>query len=383
MKRYLYNQILSDLSKKMVFITGPRQVGKTFLAKQIMEEFPKSQYLNYDNVNDHRIIKNMSWTQNTNLIVFDEIHKMRGWKNYIKGVYDSKNPNQSILVTGSARLDAFRQTGESLAGRYLHLRLNPFSVKEIMKENIDAYNSIELLNTFGGFPEPLIDSITTERQQALINSERWHNQYITDLIRDDILEFSRIQEINTMKHLVQLLRKRVGAPLSYSSIAGDLQVSVNTIKKYIQILESLYIVFIITPFHKNIARSLLKEPKLYFYDTAYVDADEGIKLENTCAVCLLKHIQYLHDVKGENKSLHYLKTKEGKDVDFVITDNNAPSQFIEVKLSDGQLSGSLKYFAERFPRVESIQLVHNLKQEEEVKGIKILKAGDWLSCLSV
>lgn len=383
MKRYLYSQVLEDLKKKMVLITGPRQVGKTYLAKQVMEEFDKPQYLNYDNINDHRIIKNMSWAQNTDLLIFDEIHKMKGWKNYIKGVYDSKQPHQSILVTGSARLDTFRQTGDSLAGRYLHLRLNPMSVKEISGRTPSNYDSIELLNSFGGFPEPLMSAINLEKEKAVSESARWRNQYFTDIIREDILDFSRISEIGTMKILIQLLRSRVGSPLSYNALAEDLQVSTNTVKKYVQILESLYIIFLIHPFHKNIARSILKMPKVYFYDTGYIEGDQGIKLENTFAVSLLKHVQYLHDVKGENIHLHYLKTKENKEIDFVIAGNGKPVQFLEVKHSEKELSQSLKYFAERFKNVEAIQLVHNLHQNETINGINITKAGEWLSELIV
>jgi uncharacterized protein len=383
MKRYLYSHILEDLKKKMVFITGPRQIGKTYLAKQVMEEFNKPQYLNYDNINDHRIIKNMSWAQNTDFIVFDEIHKMKDWKNYIKGVYDSKQSHQSILVTGSARLDTFRQTGDSLAGRYLHLRLNPMSVKEVSGRTPSHYDSVELLNNFGGFPEPMMSAINLENEKAVVESARWRNQYFTDVIREDILDFSRINEIGTMKILIQQLRSRVGSPLSYNALAEDLQVSPNTIKKYVQILESLYIIFLIHPFHKNIARSILKMPKVYFYDTAYIEGDPGNRLENTVAVSLLKYVQYLNDVKGENIHLHYLKTKENKEVDFVIVRNGKPVQFLEVKYSDKELSPSLNYFAVRFKSIEAIQLVHNLHQNETINGINITKAGEWLSELVV
>ncbi|HMN25474.1 MAG TPA: AAA family ATPase, partial [Ignavibacteriaceae bacterium] len=231
MKRYLYNQILEDLKKKIVFITGPRQVGKTFLAKQIMKNFVKPQYLNYDNINDIRIIKDTSWALNTDLLVFDEIHKMKKWKSYIKGVYDSKPEKQSILITGSARLDTFRQSGDSLAGRYLHLRFNPISVKEISEIIPEHYNALEMLNKFGGFPEPLLNAVNLENEKAETESARWKNQYFSDIIREDILEFSRISEIKTMKTLLQLLRTKVGTPLSFNSIANDLQVSSNTIKK--------------------------------------------------------------------------------------------------------------------------------------------------------
>jgi len=381
-KRYLHSQILKDLKKKMVFITGPRQVGKTYLAKQIMEEFKKPQYLNYDNATDLRIIKKMSWAQNADLIVFDEIHKMKGWKNYIKGVYDTKEKYLSILVTGSARLDTFRQSGDSLAGRYLHLRLNPLSVKEIMDDKIHYYDAVELLNTYGGFPEPLLNALELDEEKAKVESARWHNQYFSDLIRDDILEFGRINEIKTIKLLVQLLRSHAGSPISFNGLAGDLQVSPNTVKRYMQILESLFIIFFIFPFHKSIARSLLKAPKLYFYDTGLIEGDDGIKLENTCAVCLLKHVQFLRDAKGENIELNYLRTKENKEVDFAIVHNGTPVQFIEVKLSDNKVSQPLKYFSRRFETVEAIQLVHNLRQEEYLEGVKIVKAGEWLSRLS-
>lgn len=367
----------------MVFITGPRQVGKTYLAKQIMENFAHPQYLNFDNVDDLRIIQNTSWALNTDVIVFDEIHKMKNWKNYLKGVYDAKPSNQSILVTGSARLETFRQSGDSLAGRYLHLRLNPFSVKEISDLVPNSYEAIELLNTFGAFPEPLLNGVNLELEKAKIESARWKNQYFTDLIREDILEFSRISEIKTMKTLLQLLRTKVGSPLSFASIANDLQTSPNTIKKYIQILESLYIIFLVTPFHKNIARSILKEPKIYFYDTSFVEGDEGIKLENTCAVSLLKHVQFLHDAKGENINLHYLRTKENKEVDFAVSRNGELSQIIEVKLSDNKLSSSLVFFCSKLQSVEAIQLVHNLKQNENRNGIRILRASDWLMSLTV
>ncbi len=254
LKRYLYDQVLKDIKKKMVFITGPRQVGKTFLAKQIMTEFQEPQYLNYDNLDDRKIIQNMSWKLNTDLLIFDEIHKMKGWKMFLKGVYDGRRENQAILVTGSSRLDTFRQSGESLAGRYFHLRLNPISVKEV-EHLYPPLEAIEKLNLLGGFPEPFLSG--SEEEAA-----RWRNQYYTDLIREDILEFGRINEIRNMRILLELLRGRVASPLSYNSLARDLQVSPNTVKRYIQIIESLHIVFLLRPYHKRLSRSILREPKL-------------------------------------------------------------------------------------------------------------------------
>jgi uncharacterized protein len=373
MKRYLHDQILKDLKKKMVIITGPRQVGKTYLAKEVMRAFPNPQYLNNDNDSDRRIIKQRSWRLDSGLIVFDEIHKMKKWKIYLKGTFDSRAEGQAILVTGSARLETYRQSGESLAGRYLHLRLHPLSVKELAG-SLAPFEAVEKFNRLGGFPEPFLSGSEEE-------ASRWRNQYYTDLVREDILEFGRIQEIKAVRHLVELLRQRVGSPLSYVSLAQDLQLSPNTVKKYIAILESLYIVFLVRPFHKNIARSILREPKLYFFDSGYLKADEGVRLENTCAVCLLKHVQYLCDARGNDIALNYIRTKDGKDTDFVIVQDGAPQVLIEVKASENRPAKSLVYFAGRFPSAQAVQLVHHLRQEEHQAGVHILRAGDWLANL--
>lgn len=359
----------------MVFITGPRQVGKTFLAKQLMAEFQNPQYFNYDNLDDRNIIQNMSWKLNTDLLIFDEIHKMKGWKMFLKGVFDARRQGQAILVTGSSRLDTFRQSGESLAGRYFHLRLNPISVKEL-EQLYPPFEATEKLNRLGGFPEPLLSG--SEQEAA-----RWRNQYYTDLIREDILEFGKINEIKTMRMLLELLRDRVASPLSYNSLARDLQVSPHTIKRYIEIIESLHIVFLLRPYHKKLSRSILREPKLYFYDTGLIKGDDGVKLENTIAVCLLKYVEYLRDAKGKNTCLDYLKTKDGKEADFVITDNDEVTRMMEVKLSHDKLSRSLIFFSQKFPGAEAFQLVHNLRHTQYKERIHVVPAGEWLAGLDV
>lgn len=375
MKRYLYDQILKDLKKKMVFITGPRQVGKTYLSKQIMRNYNSPQYLNFDDKDGRQIIIEQSWKLNTDLIIFDEIHKMKNWKNYLKGIFDSKMQNQSILVTGSARLDTLRKSGDSLAGRYFHLRLNPLSVKEV-NDNFSPYNILEKFNKLSTFPEPfLTDSIE--------EASRWRNQYFKDLIREDIIDFSRIGEIKTMELLLNILRTKVGSTLSFNSLSEDLQVSPTTIQKYIQILESLYIIFLIRPFHKLLYRSLKKKPKLYFYDTGLIIGDDGIKLENNCAMSLLKYIQYQYDVKGKNIKLNYLRTKDKKEVDFIIVEDNYPKTLIEVKLSDRKPSKQLLYFSSKFPNAKKVQLIHNLKTEFDKKEIEFRNAGEWLNSLPV
>lgn len=374
MKRYLYDPIKKDLQKKMVILTGPRQVGKTYLAQALIPEFRSPQYLNYDNIVDARIIDAQSWPLQSDLLILDEIHKKREWKRFVKGVFDTRSKDQAILLTGSARLDTYRQSGESLAGRYFPMRLNPISVREL-EGTLPPEEALPLLNRLGGFPEPFLSGSETE-------AARWRHQYYTDLIREDILEFGRLQEIRSMRLLLELLRSRVGSPLSYTSIAQDLQIAPNTVRRYIDILESLCIVFTIRPLHKNIARAILKEPKLYFYDSGLVQGGEGVQLENTCAVCLLKHVQYLQDIGGEDIELHYIKTKNGKEVDFALGQQGNATHLIEVKLSDDTPSSSLNLLAKKLPGIKAVQLVQNLRREQQIGNVSIVSAGKWLAGLS-
>ncbi len=370
--RKIYKEkILKDLERKMVFLVGPRQVGKTFLSKEILKEFPGGIYLNYDFFKHREIIREMSWLEETDLIVFDELHKMDGWKNYIKGVYDTREKNLKILVTGSARLDVIRQTGDALTGRYFLHHLLPFTVSELYRENFEVKMDDFLEKST--FPEPFL---MNNKNDVL----RWRNQYIDTLLKEEVFNIGIIDKLNKLKLIFELLRRKVGSPISYKSIAEDVQVSVNTVKKYISILENLYIVFKITPFTKNIARAILKEPKIYFFDTGLVIGNKGKIFENFVALSLLKHITALKDFFGKNIELKYLRTKEKKEIDFTIVENEIPKLFIEVKLSDDNISKNLKYFYKKY-EVPSVQIVKDLKNEYQVKDIKVLKAKNFLKDL--
>lgn len=376
MKRYLSGTILSDLGKKMVLLTGPRQVGKTTLAKDLMASYHRPQYLNWDVSDDRRILVGQSWSPRADFLVLDEIHKMPDWKGYLKGVFDGRGKGQAILVTGSARMETYRQSGESLAGRYFQARLHPFSVREWV-ELTDARpeEALDRLIERGGLPEPFL-------AEDAVQAERWRKQYFTDLVREDVLEFSRIHEIRAMRLLVELLRDRVGSPLSIASVARDLQVAPNTVARYLDILEALYVIFLVRPYHHNVARAILKEPKVYFFDTGYVRGDNGIKWENACATMLLKHVHFEQDTVGKHSSLNYLRTKDGAEVDFVLCEAGAPSHLIECKHSDNRPASALVKFAEQFPKAKSILLVRELRQEEYRRPVSILKGAEWLAELS-
>ena len=374
MKRYLNDIIVRDLQRKMVLLSGPRQVGKTFMARELMKEFKRPQYLNYDNLDDLRIIQERTWRADADFLILDEIHKMRDWKNFLKGIVDTRPSGQAMLVTGSARLDTFRQSGESLAGRYFPFHIYPLSVKELTNQFSPA-EALAQLNRLGGFPEPFLSGSETE-------AARWRNQYYSDLVREDILEFSRIQEIRSMRLLLEMLRKRVGSPLSHASLAGDLRIAPNTLRSYLEILENLHIIFLVRPFHSNVARAIQKEPKVYFYDSGYVDGDEGIRLENTVAVSLRKHVDYLQEVMGETNSLHYVRTKDKREVDFALVKQDTLTTLIEVKLSESALAPGLKYLARALGVPSAFQLVQNLRQPQSIDGIHVVQAAEWLSALS-
>ncbi len=368
MYRKQIKQIIKDLNKKIVFIIGPRQVGKTWLAKEIGKKFKKTVYLNYDRLEDRDIIKNESWLANTELLILDELHKMSGWKNYLKGVYDTKEEGQKIIVTGSARLDTFRQSGDSLAGRFYIHHLLPFSMSELKDEEIGQ--DIERFLERGSFPEPFLANNKTE-------AKRWRSQYVDGLIRVDILDFEKIYDFKAIQTVFELLRRKIGSPVSYSSIAHDVQISPTTVKKYVQIFEALYIVFRVTPYSRNIARSILKEPKIYFFDNGLVIGDDGVKFENFTALSILKHVYGKNDYTGDKYELKYFRTKDGKEVDFAIIKNNKIKKIIEAKKSNQQLSKNLKFFSDKY-KLKGAQVVKELKREKLIGNIEILKAENFL-----
>jgi predicted AAA+ superfamily ATPase len=233
------------------------------------------------------------------------------------------------------------------------------------------------LLTVGGFPEPYLNG-----SSRFYN--RWKKSHLDIIIRQDLIDLENVQQIASIETLIHLLKARVGSPVSYSSLAGDLQCSDKTIKRWLAILESMYVIFRVPPFHKNIARSILKSPKYYFYDTGQVMGDAGARLENLVACALLKEIHYLEDCYGENRQLCYLRNKDGKEVDFCIAINQDPVLFVEVKQGDEKLSPNFKVFQKYYPAVKAVQVVQNLRREKTYPdGAEIRRAHEWLSRFSL
>jgi len=302
---------------------------------------------------------------------------MRDWKSWLKGVVDGRAPDQQILVTGSARMDTFRQSGESLAGRYYRLRLHPLSVREWCEQmSVLPSTALSHLLVRGGFPEPALAATDADAQ-------RWRNDYFAGLVREDVLEFSRLQEVNAMRLFAEMLRSRVGSPLSLASLARDLYLSSVTLSKYLDILQALFIVFVVRPWHHNIARATLQAPKVYFYDTALVQGDDGIRFENLVACHLLKMVQWQQDTAGQAVDLHYVRTKDGAEVDFCLSAGDTLTHLVECKLSDAKPHRALMRFAEQWPQAHPIQLLRECKAEADIGRLQVRDAAPWLAALDV
>ena len=385
--RYLTTYIVDDLKDKMVFVGGPRQVGKTTLSRDfVAAHFKSNAYFNWDNRADRKAIIAASWPGDAELLIFDEIHKYRQWKGLIKGEYDKLKDTFKFLVTGSARLDLYRRGGDSLQGRYHYYRLHPFTLAEtegilykssILKElpigqgfHQDTLNELDV---FGGFPDPYI-------KQSKRQLRRWHNEKIERMFREDILDIQSIRDIGNMKLLSDILSSKVGSLLSLNAIREDLEVSHRAVTHWMDILESFYYHFRIYPYSTKKIRSLKKEPKLYLWDWSEVE-DEAARFENLIASHLLKFVHFITDYEGYRAELYFLRDVDKREVDFLVTIDAKPWFAVEAKLSDTNLSPNLLYFKERLSVPYVYQTVKREKIDRLEKGARIISAGKFLSGL--
>lgn len=372
MKRYLTEPVRKDLGKKIILITGPRQSGKTTLAKMINLDH---EYLNYDYAEHRLLLKEKSWDRKKPLLILDEIHKKRDWKRYLKGIYDVEGLNPPIIVTGSARLDTVKKSGDSLAGRYFQFRLHPLDIKEL-QGIINPSEALRRLKEHGGFPEPFLENDP-------VFSRRWRKSHLDIILRQDLLDLEPVRNIQRMETLIELLKGRVGSTVSYASLARDIECSPKSVKSWLQILENMYVVFAVRPFYRNVARAILKEPKYYFYDTGQIERDEGAKLENLVAGALRKELHYLEDVYGFRSSLHFIRNKQGAEIDFLVQIEEE-RYLIEVKSADDALSPNFRIFSPFFPGAGKVQLVERLDREKTFPdGSEVRDLADWLQRLDL
>jgi len=369
--RYIVPYIKKDLACKMVFVGGPRQVGKTTLSQKISKEYSSVKYFNWDDDVERREILNRKWTEEDKLIIFDEIHKFPRWKNWLKGIYDTQKEEHTFLVTGSARLDVYRKGGDSMFGRYHYWRLHPFSLEEI-PQNIAPKEALKRLMKVGGFPEPFLKN---DEEFA----RRWRNERFNKIIREDIRDLEKVREIGNIQILTDLLRSRVGSPVVISHLAQDLQVTSETVKHWIEILENMYLCFSIGAYSKKLTRAISKPKRIFFFDNMDVVGDEGARFENFVASHLLKRLHFLEDKTGYRYELKYIRDKEGREIDFVIVKERQIEELIEVKLTDDKISRSLKYYTKKLNPPKSTQIVMNLRNSYDKDGIEVRSPLEYFS----
>jgi predicted AAA+ superfamily ATPase len=386
--RYIEAPVRADLGHKMAFVAGPRQVGKTTLARHVLAAEGDGVYLNWDNREDRRAIRAAQWPAGEALVVLDELHKWRAWKAWIKGEFDKHRERLHFLVTGSARLDLYRRGGDSLQGRYHHYRLHPLSCAEIAGKGqlavppvarelrIPSPVSPELVRSlleFGGFPEPFL----AQSARAL---RRWQRERIERFFREDVRELETIRDLSSMELLADLLPERVASPLSLNSLREDLEVSHKALTLWIGILERLYHIFRLRPFVSAKVRALQKMPKAYLWDWSLVP-DRGARFENLVALHLLKLCHCLHDHDGYNVELSYLRDRQGREVDFLVSVDRRPWFAVEAKVSDTTIDPSLRYFRDRLKVPWAYQVVLEGTKDYVVDGIRCLPASRFLAAL--
>jgi uncharacterized protein len=397
-RRYLISTLdaIAFSSRKMAFVSGPRQAGKTTLAKMLLADRSSGRYANWDDVETRRL-----WAKDPKLLapkpdiassrhpllVLDEIHKARLWKRGVKGLWDVLGDRLDVLVTGSARLNVYRKGADSLVGRYYHFRLHPFSMSEALHRSpafpddvLSALHArsrratargeevLDTLDRFGGFPEPFLAA--SERQARL-----WRRTRIERVIREDLRDLSRLPELSSIEMLASLLPERVGSRLSVASLQRDLEVAHDTVSRWLGWLRDLYYVFELKPWQSRVARSLRKDGKAYLFDWSEVD-DPGARFENLVASHLLKAVEFWTDTGEGTFGLYYLRDKEKRELDFLIVRDRRPWLAIEAKRGETALAPAWRTFLPRIGCDVGIQVVRSPGQWKwhQLDGARVLVA---------
>lgn len=362
--RYLERAIREDAlaRQRMAFVSGPRQVGKTTLGRALLED-----HVNYRSWDDQSF--RLAWIRDPvqslqdrgpGPVVLDELHKDPHWKDRLKGLFDVSSGRIPLVVTGSARLDVYRRGGDSLLGRYLPYRLHPLSVGERPEPPSPDDLAIgeapptfawEAMVQLGGFPEPLLDG---EERHA----RRWSRLRTERLVSEDIRDIREVRDLGQLRLLSDLLPERVGSLLSHASLANLLRASPSTIHQWIDVFSELYHCFLIRPWSRKISRAITATPKLYLYDPVPVQS-LPLRKENLTALHLLKACHYWTDVAFGEFSLWFLRTRDGAEVDFLVTRDQRPWMLVECKSGRTTPSPALCRFAEELQPTHCFQLVDN------------------------
>jgi predicted AAA+ superfamily ATPase len=349
--RYLQGNVEADPADRMVFIGGPRQVGKTTFALSLLgdgadESSPA--YLNWDVLADRQRILSEQLPSAQRRVVFDEVHKYARWRNLMKGVFDKHKSAVSFLVTGSARLDYYRKGGDSLQGRYHYYRLHPFSATECAPA--PDQETVERLLRFGGFPEPFLKADETFHR-------RWLREHFDRVLQDDLRGLEHVREVSLLELLLHHLPVCVGSPLSVSSLSKLLQVAHESVERWLAIFERLYVCYRIAPFGAKRIRGVRKEKKLYFWDWSRIP-DAGPRFENMVAGHLLKYCHFMEDTQGYAMELRYIRDTDLREIDFAVLRDGRPEFAVECKCGEREVSPACRYFRDRtsIPRFYQVHL---------------------------
>ncbi len=348
----------------MVFIGGPRQVGKTFLAREFLtsDKALEQAYFSWDDLKDRELLKKHLLPKDQPLLIFDEIHKYQRWRTLLKGLYDKRSRSQEILVTGSARLDQFRKGGDSLFGRYHYIRLHPLSLPEL--HSYFGAQSMDMLLRFGGFPEPL-----TRQTESF--SKIWRRERTARVIYEDLRDLTNLRNYSSIELLADALPQRVGSLLSLNSLGEDLERSSHTIRQWMEVLESVYLCYRVYPYGPPRIRAVKKQAKAYLWDWSSVE-NLGPRFENCVASHLLKYCHFVEDTQGDQMDLRFLRDHFDREIDFVVLKNKKPIFAVEVKTGDRALSGSIRHFQGRVPIPKFYQVHLGQRDEGQAETGRIL-----------
>lgn len=383
------------ISDRMLFISGPRQVGKTTYTLKKIKELGGS-YFNWDDREVRRAYEEkasffVKSSELNSMVVFDEIHKRKNWKDILKGIYDTHKSNYQFVITGSAKLDTFRRSGDSLVGRYFLTHIFPISIGDLLNLNFKGYNSsilllknilnlnkvihkesIDSLLHLGGFPEPFFKG-----SESFFR--RWQKQHHELLIREDLRDLSNIQNLDKVENLINLLERNVSSTVSYNSLAQDLETDHKSVKQWLLQLEKIMLTFTIKPYFKQIQKTLRKNPKVYFHDWSFVKS-EGARFENFIACQLLKATILWNERFGYNFGLYFIRTYSDKEVDFCITFGNKPWLIIETKYGYPDIPSSIKEFA-KLLKVPAVILTNEENWNVKKDNVYIFSARRFLSLM--